>query len=142
VSLCRPIQGREQFVKPSKNAWRIGCKEAIRRVDYLHETKEHQELLYHFLTTVLLNDQCKRIKGKQLLSDYCHFSLEAYIVLTYDNGYECWKSEDSWKEDLSLAPVCLSCPVSAANCSQKNVAEAEEFTKVGQQMGSTSTKRS
>jgi hypothetical protein len=40
-----------------------------------------------------LNDQCKRIKGKQLLSDYCHFSLEAYIVLTYYNGYECWKSE-------------------------------------------------
>jgi hypothetical protein len=61
--------------------------------DYLRETKEHQELLYHFLRRVLLHDQYKRSKSKQLLSDYCHFSLEAYIVLTYYNGYECWKSE-------------------------------------------------
>jgi hypothetical protein len=35
------------------------------------------------LRTVLLHDKYKRSKGKQMLSDYCHFSLEAYIVLTY-----------------------------------------------------------
>jgi hypothetical protein len=43
------------------------------------------------LRTVLLHDKYKRSKGKQMLSDYC--SLEAYIVLTYYNGNECWKSE-------------------------------------------------
>jgi hypothetical protein len=50
-------------------------------------------LLYHFLRRVLLHDQYKRSKSKQLLSDYCHFSLEACIVLTYYNGYECWKTD-------------------------------------------------
>jgi hypothetical protein len=46
-----------------------------------------------FWGLLLLHDQYKRRKGKQLLSDYCQFSMEAYIVLTYYNGYECWKSE-------------------------------------------------
>jgi hypothetical protein len=45
------------------------------------------------LRMVLLHDKYKRSKGNQMLSDYCHFSLEAYIVLTYYNGYGCWKSE-------------------------------------------------
>ena len=80
-------------VKKPREDWPRYDDDGIGRVDYLRETKEHQELLYHFLRTVLLHDQYKRSKSKQLLSDYCHFSLEAYIVLTYYNGYECWKTE-------------------------------------------------
>jgi hypothetical protein len=76
-----------------REEWPSYEDDGIGRVDYLRETKEHQDLLYHFLRTVLLHDQYKRSKSKQLLSDYSHFSLEAYIVLTYYNGYECWKTE-------------------------------------------------
>jgi hypothetical protein len=80
-------------VKKPREEWPRYDDDGIGRVDYLRETKEHQELLYHFLRMVLLHDQYKRSKSKQLLSDYCHFSLEAYIVLSYYNGYECWKTE-------------------------------------------------
>jgi len=80
-------------VKKKREDWPSYDDDGVGRVDYLRETKEHEELLYQFLRTVLLHDQYKRSKSKLLLSEYCHFSLEAYIVLTYYNGYECWKSE-------------------------------------------------
>jgi hypothetical protein len=79
--------------KPREEEWPSYDDDGIGRVNYLCETKKHQELLYKFLRTVLVHDQYKRSKGKQLLSDYCHYSLEAHIVLTYYNGYKCWKTE-------------------------------------------------
>jgi hypothetical protein len=90
-----------------------------------------------------LHDQYKRSKSKQLLLDYCHFSPEAYIVLTYYIGYNFRNSSkmDTWREDLSHAQMCLTYSVSAADCLQKNVAVEEEFTKLGQQMGYTFTRK-
>jgi len=75
-------------VKKKREDWPSYDDDGVGRVDYLRETKEHEELLYQFLRTVLLHDQYKRSKSKLLLSEYCHFSLEAYIVLTYYNWLE------------------------------------------------------
>jgi hypothetical protein len=71
------------------------------------------------LRTVLWHDKYKRSKGKQMLSDYCHFSLEAYIVLTYYNGYECWKSE----VDLERGSV------SGSNVSELSSVSSRLFTE-------------
>jgi hypothetical protein len=63
------------------------------RDDCLRETLDHQNLLFHFLKEVVLNETFQRNSGTKKLSEYVHFSLEAYLVLTYVNNYATWKAE-------------------------------------------------
>lgn len=63
------------------------------REKYLRETTAHQDILFLFLKTVVLSDVFKRNATRNDLSRYVHFSLEAYIILTYVNGYEGWKEQ-------------------------------------------------
>lgn len=73
----------------------------VERKEYLRETAEHQDLLFYFLKTVVLNDCLRRNSKKKNVSEYIHRSLEAYLVLTYVNGYSCWKEEvDRDSEDV------------------------------------------
>jgi hypothetical protein len=64
-------------VRKPREEWPSYEDDGIGRVDCLRESNEHEELLYHFLRTILLHDQYKRskdndISGAQVLHSLHH----------------------------------------------------------------------
>jgi hypothetical protein len=64
------------------------------RERYLRETKAHEELIFHFTKSVVTTPCFNANSASLPLSDYLYTSLEAFLVVTYVNGY--WK----WLLDL------------------------------------------
>lgn len=79
------------YIGRERNDW--PDYEDAEREDCLRETQAHQNLLFHFLKEVVLNATFQKNSSTKKLCEYIHFSLEAYLVLTYVNNYATWKAE-------------------------------------------------
>ena len=90
VSLPTPEELLGDYIKP-RSEW--PTDEDAEKRPCLRETQAHSDLLFLFLEDVVITECFRRCATAKKLSSYMHFSLEGYLVLTYVNGYESWKSE-------------------------------------------------
>jgi hypothetical protein len=100
VELPTPEKLLGDLFGKEKEQW-PNFKDTTEREPYLRETKEHQDLLYYFAKTVLLREEYKRNHTSNNLSDYMKVTLEAFLVLTYVNGYAGWKEEMDRQQESS-----------------------------------------
>ena len=84
------------FSKP-KEEW-PDHDEGLRK-EYLREKPEYEDLIFHFMKEVML-DECFKINAtKHKLSKYMDISLESYLVVTYVNSYYSWWDECNKKDE-------------------------------------------
>ena len=67
------------------------------RKPLLRETEGHTDLLFHFTKVVVMGPCFRDNSTTKLLSNYMTEHLEAFVVITYINGYNSWMNE-VWKK--------------------------------------------
>jgi hypothetical protein len=92
----------------------------------LRETKEHQDFIFLFIKTVMLNKDFKENSHTAFLSDYVHHALEAYAVLLYDNGYDGWLEECQQKEEAEAARALAVPPARLEVGDEENESQNED----------------
>ena len=84
----------------------------LHRKEYLREKPEYEDLIFHFMKEVMLDECFKMNATKHNLSNYMDKSLESYLVLTYVNSYYAWWDEcnkkDETPEDISTLVSTLT----------------------------------
>ena len=73
--------------------------EDLDRKDFLRETPEYEDLLFHFVREVMLDECFKMNATRHKLSNYMDKALEAYLVVTYVNSYYFWWEECRIQEE-------------------------------------------
>jgi len=110
----------------------------LQRKDFLRETPEYEDLLFHFMKEVMLDSHFKMNATRNTLSKYMNKSLEAYLVLTYINSYDSWL-EECKKQDVSEqeGPTTLGRAEEASVVSALTVGTAgdKRFTSHGRGSG-------
>jgi hypothetical protein len=91
LSLPDPATILGELNNPNREAWPL--YEDDDREPCLRETDEYKHLLFNFLKEVSLNSDYRKDSASKVLSDYVDTTLEAYLVLTYINSYDNWKTE-------------------------------------------------
>jgi hypothetical protein len=91
LSLPDPATILGEMNNPNSKAWPL--YEEDDREPCLRETDEYKHLLFNFLKEILLNSDYRKDSASKVLSDYVDTTLEAYLVLTYIDSYEIWKTE-------------------------------------------------
>lgn len=69
------------------------------RKEYLREKPEYEDLIFHFMKEVMLDECFKMNATKHNLSNYMDKSLESYLVVTYVNSYYSWWDECNKQDD-------------------------------------------